>query len=642
MPLLSSLGAPASYVTRTYLAVIQGLENWSNAATWSGGVPAAGSAVTIPAGKKVLLDVSPPQLASITVLGQLIFRDTNINLNLNWLKVDGGRLAVGSAACAISSKIIITLFGARSTANDIGPDLGTKGIVVLNGGSAEFFGAVSGPSWTRLAVTAAKGSNQLVLAEAVTWPLTSQIFISSTDFIGADYAPEQAETFTITDRSADGKTLTLSGPLQYMHWGLAPEAAEVGLLTRQIVIQGDASSTASQFGGHLMFYYQAMSAKLRGVEFTRMGQQGVLGRYPIHYHMMQNQVGAGHIIQDCSIHDNLQRCVTIHNTNGVLIKDNVAFRTLGHCYFIEDGAEELNVFDHNVASNAVSVPTNPVIPSDTRAACFWITNPNNTYINNAAGSCHFGFWFAFPMHPNGKSLQLYAADLRLWPRFLPILRFDSNVAHSALDSGFFVDQMPDANGVVAQQEYNPVQGPYTAGTESPWSYPAVDVYFSNCIAYKCREHGIWTRGSHHVWYNAKMLDNHIGFDSPGGPSILRDSVIVAESDNIGNPVSPNWLPDYNGRSRPVTWSNEQPIIGWETYDASGCVRTQRPRHRQRYTHTILQDGIKLCMHTLHAIDVYALLSRHSPPAQSRLCAQRRVCELCVQQSAQGGRHRPPP
>jgi cell migration-inducing and hyaluronan-binding protein len=412
-----------------------------------------------------------------------LLQDAALNVNVNWIKVDGGRLAVGSATCALNSKITITLFGARSTANDIGPDLGVKGIAVLNGGTAEFFGAVSGPSWTRLGATAAAGATTIVLQEAVQWAVGSLIVITNTDFIGADYVPEQVENKTITAVSADRKTITLSSPLQFMHWGVAPESAEVGLLTRNIVIQGDASSVASQFGGHIIFYSQAASGKFRGVELTRMGQQGVLGRYPIHYHMMQDQTAQGHFVQDCSIHHNLQRCITIHNTNGVLIKDNVAFDTLGHCMFIEDGAEMQNTFDHNLAALARPVPTNPVIPSDNRPACFWITNPQNTYINNAASSCEFGFWFAFPMHPNGKSLNLYSTSLTLWPRFMPILRFDANVAHSHLDSGFFVDQMPDVNGVVAQQEYNPRQGPFVAGDEAPWKYPSVTVYFTNCIAY---------------------------------------------------------------------------------------------------------------------------------------------------------------
>jgi hypothetical protein len=72
-----------------------------------------------------------------------------------------------------------------------------------------------------------------------------------------------------------------------------------------------------------------------------------------------------------------------------LVKDNVAYNTNGHCYFLEDGGEEYNTFDHNLGINARGVPNlkeDPlqIIPTDSSPSIFWITNPNNTFINNAA------------------------------------------------------------------------------------------------------------------------------------------------------------------------------------------------------------------------------------------------------------------
>ena len=34
------------------------------------------------------------------------------------------------------------------------------------------------------------------------------------------------------------------------------------------------------------------------------------------------------------------RAVTIHATQNVLVKDNVAFNITGHCYFLEDGRDD--------------------------------------------------------------------------------------------------------------------------------------------------------------------------------------------------------------------------------------------------------------------------------------------------------------
>lgn len=49
------------------------------------------------------------------------------------------------------------------------------------------------------------------------------------------------------------------------------------LLTRNVVFTGDASSLNTSYGGHLMIRKAAI-AKIRGVEFTRFGQRGLMGR----------------------------------------------------------------------------------------------------------------------------------------------------------------------------------------------------------------------------------------------------------------------------------------------------------------------------------------------------------------------------
>ena len=62
------------------------------------------------------------------------------------------------------------------------------------------------------------------------------------------------------------------------------ERAEVGLLTRNITIQGDSASLTTGIGGHVMVM-QGATAHVEGVTFTRMGQKARLARYPMHWHM---------------------------------------------------------------------------------------------------------------------------------------------------------------------------------------------------------------------------------------------------------------------------------------------------------------------------------------------------------------------
>ena len=71
-----------------------------------------------------------------------------------------------------------------------------------------------------------------------------------------------------------------------------------------------------------------------------MGQYGVKGRYPIHWHMAHSVEDRDTYARENSIHDVFQRCVTVHGTHGARVERNVAYKTFGHCYFLEDGGEK--------------------------------------------------------------------------------------------------------------------------------------------------------------------------------------------------------------------------------------------------------------------------------------------------------------
>lgn len=78
------------------------------------------------------------------------------------------------------------------------------------------------------------------------------------------------------------------------------ERGEVGLLSRNIRLNcSDASSDG--FGVHFFFRDAVNHTRISGVEIQNGGQRGVLGRYPIHFHMVHDISGRGWV-HDCSIH----------------------------------------------------------------------------------------------------------------------------------------------------------------------------------------------------------------------------------------------------------------------------------------------------------------------------------------------------
>src|SRR5690348_14733789 len=419
--LFLSLLVPAFLVLGGY-AVVQaqqkasstaGGKRWSDAATWPDKkVPGKDAVVTIEKDMDVVLDVSPPPLHGLRINGKLSFADNkDLELTTEWIMVHG-TLEIGTEAKPHTRNATITL-----TNNVPGEDIDTMGDrgIMLMGGTLSLHGTEKN-SWTKLAKTAAAGSNTIEVLNPGDWKKGQTIVLASTDF-----DPHQAEERIIAGIS--GKVITLDKKLDYMHFGKVTfdvdERGEVGMLSRNIVIQASPDADKTLFGGHIM----AMNGSkmfVEGVELNRMGQNMHLARYPIHWHLIGD--AQGQYIKNSAIHDTYSRCVTVHGTNFLDIENNVTYNNIGHCFFLEDAVEHGNQFVHNLGiltkchPDAPCVPTNLapfkteggknflpdgqnakdiLIPSDNTASTFWITNPDNVYRDNvAAGSDSTGFWFA--------------------------------------------------------------------------------------------------------------------------------------------------------------------------------------------------------------------------------------------------------
>jgi cell migration-inducing and hyaluronan-binding protein len=569
--------APASALVRS---------RWSDPASWPDGkVPRAGDAVTIGRDRDIVLDVNPPALRSLTINGKLSFsNDLDLELKSDWIYLPGGELDIGSEAKPYTRKATITL-------TDTVPDenintMGDRGIMML-GGTLSLHGDRTN-TWTKLARTAKAGSARIEVLNAGGWRKGDEIVLASTDF-----GPAQAERRIVT--AISGNAITLDQPLKYMHFGEitfgVDERGEVGLLTRNIRIQASDDAVKSYFGGHIM----AMAGSkmyISSVELSRMGQNMHLARYPIHWHILGE--GQGQYIQNSSIHDTYSRCVTVHGTNDVRVENNVTYNTVGHCFFLEDAVEHGDQFIHNLAmltkchpDGKPCVATNlgpagsgggpgsgaagqsakdVLIPSDNTASSFWITNPDNIYRDNvAAGSEQTGFWFALPEHPTGAFLDK-EGSANIWPRRTKVREFKGNTAHSNFD-GFMFDRGPKPDGTFSVGGSN-----YHFGYADPNdtnSQPQVSV-FEDFTSYKNRHGGVWGRGEMHLFKNLRVADNAVGYTHAAGAvgrapytSRVVDSLFVGESDNIGNPQTPQEI--AYGRSRPNDIP-DFPIRGYEYYD----------------------------------------------------------------------------
>jgi len=558
--------------------------NWSDPNSWPNRkVPVAGDKVIIARDRQVVLDVSPPALGGLSIDGTLSFSNAaDLELTTEWIMLHG-ELAIGSEASPHTRNATITLTD-NVKGEDVMAGMGDRGIMI-SGGTLNLHGDRTN-AWTKLAETAEAGSTSIEVLNAAQWRVGDEIVLASTD-----YDPRQAETRHIA--AIRGNTITLDEPLEYMHFGEitfgVDERGEVGLLTRNIKIQASADAEESFFGGHIMAM-PSSRMHVEGVELTRMGQNLTLARYPIHWHLVGD--AQGQYIRNAAIHDTYSRCVTVHGTNYLQVENNVTYNTVGHCFFLEDGIEHDNRFVRNLAIQTkchTSLPCDPtnlapfgstddglnfkttgqdspnvLIPSDNTVSSFWVTNPDNIFVDNvAAGSDATGFWLAFPEHPMGQ-FEGTEISANTWPRRMQLREFRGNVAHSNFDA-FMGDRAPQANGRFAVGGYISLADPADANSAQ------VESVVEDFTAYKNRNSGIWARGELHLYRGLKFADNGIGFTHASGnfnnsayTSRVVDSVFVGESANIGNPSTPEEV--AYGRSLPQPKIPDFPIRAYEFYD----------------------------------------------------------------------------
>lgn len=184
-------------------------------------------------------------------------------------------------------------------------------------------------------------------------------------------------------------------------------AVEIASLNRRIVFDAESDANDETIGGHFIVYHTSTAQHIEGVEIRNFGQQGRLGKYPLHFHKCQDSSDS--LVKKNVVRDSNQRGYVVHLTNKVTLEQNVAYDITGHGYFIEDGAETENVFRENIGTGIKVMPADRVAQlsassgrSETDgdqngfngASVFWISNPLNYFYGNiAAGSEKNGYWF---------------------------------------------------------------------------------------------------------------------------------------------------------------------------------------------------------------------------------------------------------
>lgn len=428
--------------------------------------------LVIVSGEKLLVTAnswsSSDILRRITVQNgaTLVFNDEAMNVHVREIVVEENAvLSIGSESCRLASSISITFHGSNATSSSTDDITGTPSKGLISRGTVDIHGKLYHPTWTRLATTAAKGETSIRLQQHVNWEVGQEILLTPTVFY--DCSDEwkdgfcggnshQNEVRTITSVSMDDSTsvyeIAIDAPLTFDHYAGLEYQGEVALLSRSIQVVGEYS--ADDFGAHMKFAGNTAIARISGVHSEYMGQLNRLGRYPFHFHIMGGgSNAASSYFHDCSVTNAQFRAFVVHGTDNADVSRNVAFNVKGFAYYLEDGVEEDNLLAYNLAAfvhpiyqpangaggqageQFVEIPGQLLIPADTSASGFYVSNAYNSFVGNVASGGWSGF--AFPNIPRRLGVfkdTLPADEEKLNPMNRPVKEFYGNSAHS---TGFY-------------------------------------------------------------------------------------------------------------------------------------------------------------------------------------------------------------
>jgi hypothetical protein len=348
-----------------------------------------GETATVPA------DTCSRDVGTIMVEGTYIVPDDkDITICARAIIVqNGGRLQIGTKERPFTHRATITLVGSDTAADIHG--MGTKVIGAMSGGVLDLHGSPPAATWTKLAGPVAQGASSFEVLDPRGWAVGQEIVIASGTV-------EPGETETRVIKAIDGNRITVDAPLKHARGGTlrtvegrtVDTRTEVGVLSRNIVIQGDEASDAIRFGGHVMVMAGG-KAYVDGVEFRRMGQFDRLGRYPFHWHLVGDV--SGQYITNSVVSRSFQRGIVVHSVQNARIAGNIVFDTVGHNYICETPDTVDNTWEKNlglVTRIANFTESTLATQGDDEPANYWIRAAKNAFLgNSAAGSIASGFWY---------------------------------------------------------------------------------------------------------------------------------------------------------------------------------------------------------------------------------------------------------
>ncbi len=163
---------------------------------------------------------------------------------------------------------------------------------------------------------------------------------------------------------------------------------KIANLTRRIQIVGADVHTGDTNHRAQTIVLAGATANLVNVEFRDLGPRGKVGRFPVYFDQggaVASTLTGSSLWQDVT--DPGNRFVAMRNVQGLTVANNVAFRSQGDGFFMEDGTEFGNSIVNNLSVDVTSGEELANVDSDVTELShhFWLRTGNTISGNVAAG-----------------------------------------------------------------------------------------------------------------------------------------------------------------------------------------------------------------------------------------------------------------
>lgn len=390
---------------------------WSDSQFWPGGkLPGPMEIVHIGPDQEILLDISPPPLAGIILEGKLTFSNKDLELISGWISIKGGILQIGTSASPFNRQGFITLIEPTQKVSSVQHEFIPKGIIVYEGGQLLLHGAKRETiSSSVLATDVFPGDTTLTFNQDIPWREGDRICLAPTG-----HKEKEAEILTITHISE--KEITVNPPISHFHDGspislhnkIINTQAEVGLISRSIIIQGDKSSEISHKGAVLKIEGDALT-QIEGVEFRFMGQEAEKAKPALEW--KGKSFIPGNYFVNNSLHDCFNTGIRLDLKSEVIISNNIFYRVANQGIYLNSNGQ-LN--PSSISNNLIVETYRGKNPKESISSFLLNGLPRECKENHAVGSI------------NGSGFTLSLTQTVNILKILP--QFKDNVSHSHFHS----------------------------------------------------------------------------------------------------------------------------------------------------------------------------------------------------------------